>query len=322
MPAQPAIDQTSFRRILQRNVALPLGVGLATAIAFVALIFYLLNAMNWVEHTQRVIGNGNEIVKLAVDRETGMRGFLITGDDSFLAPYNLGRARLDAQIASLMELVADNPPQVERLRRVKAIQAQWDEFAEATIAARRRNQDYQEIIRSGRGKLEFDETRRIFDTFPNVEQRLLQERSDTAKTVTTTTVGAFLLFSLALSGLLAFFGRRDLMRMSRVFGTALQKQDEHAEFLQQQAWLRTDQNQLADRVVGQQELRETGCRMLDFLADYIDVAVAALYTRGEDGSLHRTASHGFSRESAAIQQTFAGNEGLVGQTAAGHRLNS
>ena len=320
MPAQPAIDQTSFRRVLQRNVALPLAVGLATAIVFVALIFYLLNAMTWVEHSQRVIGDSNEIIKLAVDRETGMRGFLITGDESFLAPYNLGRAKLNTQIESLMELVSDNPPQVERLRRVKAIQAQWDQFAEETIAARRNNQDYQESIRSGRGKLEFDETRRIFDTFLNVEQRLLQERSDTAKNVTTTTVAAFLLFSLTLSGLLAFFGRRELVRMSDVFGAALRKQDEHAEFLQQQAWLRTGQNQLADRVVDQPELRETGRRILDFLADYLDVTVAALYSRGADGALHRTASHGFSRESEATRQTFVGNEGLVGQTATGQRL--
>ncbi len=80
MTGQSAIDQDSFRRILQRNVALPLGAGIATVAVFVGLIFYLLWAMSWVEHSERVVGDANELIKLAVDQETGLRGFLITGD--------------------------------------------------------------------------------------------------------------------------------------------------------------------------------------------------------------------------------------------------
>ena len=66
MPSAPAIDQTGFRRILIRNITLPLAVGVTSAAIFVALIFYLISVLNWVEHTERVIGNTHEIGKLSV----------------------------------------------------------------------------------------------------------------------------------------------------------------------------------------------------------------------------------------------------------------
>jgi CHASE3 domain sensor protein len=53
---------------------------------FVSVIMYLLSAIQWVEHTDRVINNANEAVKLTVDLETGMRGFLLSGDEQFLDP--------------------------------------------------------------------------------------------------------------------------------------------------------------------------------------------------------------------------------------------
>jgi CheY-like chemotaxis protein/CHASE3 domain sensor protein len=320
MPALSGVDPTRFRRIIQRNIALPLGVGIATAIVFVALIFYLLNAMSWVEHSERVIGNAYDLQKLAVDREDGVRGFLITGDETFLAPYDLGKARFSSEIDSLELLVGDNPPQVDRLRQIAAIQAQWDQFAEQVIDARRKNQDFQDLIRGGRGKLEFEETRRQFEAFMEVEQRLRQERSATARSLTTITVGLFLLFSLSLSALLAYLGRRELLKLSNTYDAALRQQVQQADVLHRQAWLRSGQSLLAEKVVGQQALPVLGHAMLDFIAQYIDAAVAALYVRNQQGALHRVASFGFSRESDADEQVFNHTESLVGQAAVSHRL--
>ncbi|SAL41573.1 multi-sensor hybrid histidine kinase [Caballeronia sordidicola] len=320
MPDHRAVDQNSFRRIIRRNIALPIGAGIATAVVFVALLFYLLSAMNWLEHSERVIGDSNDLIKLAVDRESGQRGYLLTGDDSFLAPYQLGKASFNAKLSTLMDLVSDNPPQVERLKRIEALQAQWDRFAEQTIAMRRANQDVVEILRSGRGKLEFDETRREFKDFLDVELNLRWERAATARQVTTTAVAIFLAISLSLSALLAIFGRRELMKLSETYDSALTAQAEHNEVLHQQAWLRTGQSQLAESLVGQQALPRLGRAMLDFLAQYLGVVVAALYVRDESGRLRRVAAYGFSRENEAREQSFEDAETLVGQVAARRRL--
>ena len=85
LTAQVAIDQQKFRRILTRNIAVPLGVGVLSVALFIGLIFYLLSVLNWVEHSEHVIGNVNEISKLNSDMESGVRGFLITGDEAFRA---------------------------------------------------------------------------------------------------------------------------------------------------------------------------------------------------------------------------------------------
>jgi signal transduction histidine kinase/DNA-binding response OmpR family regulator/CHASE3 domain sensor protein len=321
MTASQAVNQQRFRSIIRRNIALPLGVGLVTMAVFVGLIAYLVSTMSWVEHSERVIGSANEMLRLAVDRESSMRGFLITGDETFLTPYETGGPKFKTQIEALQALVSDNPPQVERLKQIQAIQQRWSRFAEDMIDARRRNQDFESAVASGRGKIEFDETRREFSDFFEVELGLRQERADATRRVTTTLVSVFLLFSLVVSALLAWMGRRELMSLSATYDAALRQQAEQTEALQGLVWLRSGQRLLAERVVGQASAPLVGRAMLDFLAQYLDAAVAALYVRDKQhGTLRRIAAYGFSRESeqAAPRELEAG-ETLVGQAALARR---
>src|SRR5580698_1779002 len=165
MPAPSALDQHGFRRILLRNIALPLGVGVVSAIVFVALILYLLSAMNWVDHSEQVIGDANELQRLIVEQETGVRGYLLTGDESFLQPYEVARPKFASELASLSDLVSDNLPQVARLRRIQALELQWDRYAVELINLRRHNQPFDTIVSSGRGKAELDAIRTEFADF-------------------------------------------------------------------------------------------------------------------------------------------------------------
>jgi hypothetical protein len=56
MTGTSSIDNTQFRRILSRNVAMPLGMGVLSALVFVGIIAYLINVLSWVEHSEQVIG--------------------------------------------------------------------------------------------------------------------------------------------------------------------------------------------------------------------------------------------------------------------------
>eukprot|EP01041_Mallomonas_annulata_P016461 gene16461-34347_t len=159
---------------------MPLVAGVVNVGVFAAILVYLLSVLTWVEHTERVIGNANEIAKLMVDQESGMRGFALTGDESFLASYKLAKPKMDTGLATLREMVADNPVQMNRVRTIAAQQRQWDGFAQEVIQRRRTGADYLEPIRAGRGKLEFDEVRNLFQLFVTSEQRLLAEPGVTA----------------------------------------------------------------------------------------------------------------------------------------------
>ncbi|MDO9360627.1 MAG: response regulator [Polaromonas sp.] len=320
MTGPASIDQEHFRNILKRNIGLPLAIGALSAALFVGLILYLLSTLTLVDHTQRVISNANEASKLSIDMETGMRGFLITGDEAFLQPYEVARSRIDTDLKGLMELVSDNPSQVDRLKRIYGLQQQWNQFAQGVIDARRNKQEFTEAIRVGRGKGLTDETRREYFGFIATEQRLLQQRTEEARSTTLWTIVGYLVFTLGVSALLALFGRRELLRLSDTYGAVLKQQSEDADVLQGVAWLRTGQTQLAEQMIGQQALAPLGRSALDFIARYLDVAVAALYVREDSGNLQRVAAHGFSKGGEDKPQAFYTAEGLVGQAALENRV--
>ena len=322
MTASQVVDERYFRGIVRRNIALPLFVGLITIAVFVGLIGYLVSTTNWAEHSERVVGKANEMLRLAVDRESSMRGFLITGDESFLAQYENGGPQFKAQMEDLQRLVADNPPQVEKLRQIQAIQDRWTRFAESMIDARRRMQDVTSAVASGRGKMEFDETRKEFNDFLEVELRLRQERSEASRRVTGILVSVFLIFSIGVNGLLAWMGRRELLNLAGTYDKAIRQQAEQTEALEKQVWLRSGQRMLAERVVGAATPQLVGRAMLDCLAQYMEAAVGAVYVRDKrHGTLRRIATYGFSRESEqATGRDLSEADTLVGEAALSRRM--
>jgi len=66
MTRPASVDEQSFRKLLTRNISLPLGMGVLSAVFFVALITYLLSVIQWVQHTDRVINNFNEAARLTI----------------------------------------------------------------------------------------------------------------------------------------------------------------------------------------------------------------------------------------------------------------
>jgi len=320
MSAVPAVDPHGFRRILYRNIALPLIVGVISVLGFVALIAYLLSTMNQVERSDRIIAETHAAAKLAVDQETGMRGFLLSGNESFLEPYRLGKPRMQVQLEALEQLVAEDGQQVERVRLIKSLHAQWTVFVEEVLSQRRANGDWLRLVMSGRGKQEFDQLRREFDAFLKIEEERRQARGEEARRVTAITVTVYLVLSLLLAGGLALFGRRELLRLSESYNAALAHQGEHGRLLEHQAWLRAGQTRLAERIVGQPAVAPLARGVLDFLAEYLGMSVGALYVREPGNALRRSASYGFSKESEAAPQLIGAGEGLVGQAALAKRV--
>ena len=315
-----SIDQDNFRKILTRNITLPLALGAISAALFVGLMFYLVSSLRWVEHSQRVIGSASEVSRLSADMESSMRGFLITNDEPFLQTYEIARARSNGEMTTLIELVSDNQPQVSQIRKVQALQTQWIDFAQEMIRLRRANLDFETAVRNSRGKNLTDELRRELASFVAIEQRVLKDRNDDVRANTLWSVIAYLIFTLGISGLLALFGRRELMRLSDTYSSAVAKQAEDADDLKQLTWLRSGQTQLAEHMLGQQVMSTLGRSVLEFLARYLQVSVAAAYVREDDGSVRRVATYGFAKETGQAAQSFDSAESLVGQAALENRV--
>ena len=139
----------------------------------------------WVVHTYEVIAQANEILALAVDMETGMRGFLLAGKEEFLDPYKQGQEHFSEELAKLKKTVDDNPAQVKLLDEVEANIREWnDKVTEPAIALRRQvgdgktMDDIASLVGEARGKQYFDKVRGQIATFIEREVGLLEKRQE------------------------------------------------------------------------------------------------------------------------------------------------
>ncbi|MGC2401352.1 MAG: CHASE3 domain-containing protein, partial [Acidobacteriaceae bacterium] len=95
------MDTAAYRRLLVRLLALPV-----IALALLALITaygfrQAQQSARRVDRADQVIAHANNLVKLMVDEETGLRGYLLTGDRLFLEPYDKANRDLDPEFAGL-----------------------------------------------------------------------------------------------------------------------------------------------------------------------------------------------------------------------------
>src|SRR5580698_4506164 len=102
-----------IRRLVTRAVVLPLVLMAIVAGGLAWQIGRLMDAARWVDRTDRVIAGANEVGRLIIDQETGVRAFLLTEDRVFLEPYE--KANPDAAMTALEEDIP-NPAQGARIR--------------------------------------------------------------------------------------------------------------------------------------------------------------------------------------------------------------
>ena len=122
-----------------RKLTLCLGVILALTLTTNFVIYTKKNQVRETtsinEHTYKVIMASNKLVEGMVNQETGLRGYLLTADRNFLAPYTDGAADFDLAMKEARRLTSDNPQQQSRLTQIGALAQHWrNEVAEPNIA--------------------------------------------------------------------------------------------------------------------------------------------------------------------------------------------
>ena len=159
---------------------------------FVAVIFSIFinfsrandaNELNI--HSYDVISHLDATLNSLMNTETGERGFVMTGDASFLDSYNDGLSNFDQQTTTLKAIIINNSGQQERLQKLIDRQRHWvDNALKPVIAARRQAGQNIELIGSvmameqaGKGKADMDAMRLLLTEAKNTSSALLTERS-------------------------------------------------------------------------------------------------------------------------------------------------
>ena len=136
----------------------------------------------WTRHTYDVLVAIKDL-DIAVDKaESGQRGYLLTGSDEYLAPYQDARGRVADLQGALQRLTADSPAQQDRLRSLAPLlQRKLEELAQ-TIQVRRDTgaEAALRLVRTDLGRSLMVAVRDDLNAMTSEEERLLGERRATA----------------------------------------------------------------------------------------------------------------------------------------------
>lgn len=132
----------------------------------------------WVEHTREILSSLQQLTSDVLAMQASTRGFVITGSDEVLAPFNVGEAELKASLIDLRRLVSDHPVQLERTTRLEGLAAQAREIMLGRIEARRlRGLDAaKETEKYLEGQRTVEEFRRIVREMIVTERQRLDDR--------------------------------------------------------------------------------------------------------------------------------------------------
>jgi len=138
---------------------------------------------DWVLHTNRVINESERLLGHIREAETGQRGYLLTGESSYLGPYNNGVSGAQEKLSSLKDLTQDNIGQQSHLKLLKIlIDRKFSELEETVqLLGRDKQQQAMKIVRSGQGKGIMDSIHDHMNEFENEETRLLELRKSEFK---------------------------------------------------------------------------------------------------------------------------------------------
>jgi CheY-like chemotaxis protein/CHASE3 domain sensor protein len=254
-----------------------------------------------ITHTHEVISRLMEILSDVQDAETGQRGYLLTGDDRYLEPYEGAIAMVHRRIADTAQLTADNPNQQAHLPRLRQdVNAKLAELKQ-TIDLRRTQglEATLAVANLDRGKAEMDEIRTQLSAMRDEESglraRRLEEMNDAHQMAVVSGLLAALLGVVLTIAIGLLISRATLVR----------KREE---------WLQRGEVGLASALQGDKTAQQLGESILDFLARYVGAVAGAIFV-ARQGDYHRASTYGVPSDCPMPTQ-FKLREGLLGQVAA------
>ena len=187
-------------------------------------------ASEWTSHTTKVVNALASIVSGMVDQETGVRGYLVSGDEQFLGPYHSGQDEFNAAWNEAKLLTADNPVQQGRLDAIQSHARGWQkDVAKQEIALMAKSETAAEARRiesSGAGKTAMDGIRKIVAEASAMERSLMATRT-TAESAAFFWTYTIVMAAVALSTLVAvlaalWLNRNVTARVVRLAGVTRQ----------------------------------------------------------------------------------------------------
>ncbi|VTR92560.1 methyl-accepting chemotaxis protein : Putative periplasmic ligand-binding sensor domain protein OS=Herbaspirillum sp. CF444 GN=PMI16_01711 PE=4 SV=1: CHASE3: MCPsignal [Gemmata massiliana] len=177
-----------------------------------------------VNHSHQVRRELADLQSELKDAETGQRGFVITGKESYLAPYQSALEQIKITFDRVRSLTTDNVDQQRRLDKLLPLMESKLAELKRTIDQRRKDgfEPTAKVIAEDQGKELMDSIRRVVAEMDRQEQDLLDARSAEAEATASATKAVILWGSLVGVALVALFGWYMVASLRRQIGSAVQ----------------------------------------------------------------------------------------------------
>jgi CheY-like chemotaxis protein/CHASE3 domain sensor protein len=252
-----------------------------------------------------VLAQLNTVLSTLKDAETGQRGYLLTGEESYLEPFTTAKSALPGEFKSLRRVLSDRPEQTRRLDALQSLAEQKMGELGETVDLRHagRAADALAVVHTDRGKIYMDRLRVAVAEMDGMErQQIVQHGQDwktaAAVSLVVTLGGSAIL--LVLIGFAAVLAARDFRKR------------------QLESWLGAGQMGLSQQLQGDQTLDKLGNNLLEFLADFLEAQVGAVYI-AEAGQFRRFAGYALPMAAIGGMDAVRAGDGLIGQAAKDNR---
>jgi len=207
------MEYAKLKSLLRRVIVVPMVVTAALAALLLWETFDLNKSLQWVDHTDRVLDQSGHLLKLLVDMESGERGYIVTGDETFLLPYLEGTRRFEPEFQALYRLMGDDASQQQRLQQIDAGYREAVKYDSRVIALRRAGKADPTLIENQQRKYKMDSLREQIADFQSLEEAQRVERVEAAHHRWTWMVASCLLLGLGSGIFLALFTRYHIEKL-------------------------------------------------------------------------------------------------------------
>lgn len=243
-----------FRRILKQAVLVPLAALVVLAGVLLWQVHDVQRAQRWLDHSDRVSSELNELERLIFEQANALRGYELTGSQAMLAPYRASAGPIDLYFSHLRQLVADNPQQIGNLVQIQDRYRLWLGYAQDILAkpqARAVIPDHSAV--SGNELLDEslvtavrDATRKMSIT----EDHLRSQRLENSIVLERRELIVVVVGTLVVGLLLGLFALSRLRLVSRAYRNALAELQKRADQLyESREWLQTTLSSIGDAVI-------------------------------------------------------------------------
>lgn len=206
-----------FGRFIPLLFFIALGITIANALIFFSSLHDLIDDEQWVNHSHEVITEVEGAFSSLKEAESAERGYIITDDEKYLAPFNSTIELANYHLQRVKVLTADNANQQENIKNLEKTITQRITLLKQGINDQQMNgfASAQTLLASSQGFQIMQQIKNIIVTMEKKEAMLLKTRALLARVSIQemyTTITLSMLINLLLIFIAFFFIRREFFQ--------------------------------------------------------------------------------------------------------------